>query len=111
MVFNEKWINLVMVCVKTVTYSILVNGEPCGMIHPTRGIRQGDSLSPFLFLLCTERLDGLIKQAKRSGEIHGYSLCRRGPKLTHLLFANGSLIFLQGYNGGVWKCAKDFRHV
>ena len=38
-VFNEKWINLVMVCVKIVTYSILVNGEPCGMIHPTRGIR------------------------------------------------------------------------
>ena len=37
--FNEKWINLVMVCVKTVTYFVLVNGEPCGMIHPTRGIR------------------------------------------------------------------------
>ena len=37
--FNEKWINLVMVCVKTITYSILVNGKPCGMIHPTRGIR------------------------------------------------------------------------
>ena len=111
MVFNEKWINLVMVCVKTITYLILVNGEPCGMIHPTRGIRQGDSLSPFLFLLCMERLDGLIKQAERSGEIHGYSLCRRGPKLTHLLFVDGSLIFLQGYNGGVWKGARDFRHV
>ena len=37
--FNEKWINLVMVCVKTVTYFVLVNGEPCGIIHPTRGIR------------------------------------------------------------------------
>ena len=37
--FNERWINLMMVCVKFVTYSILVNGEPCGMIHPTSGIR------------------------------------------------------------------------
>ena len=40
--FRERWINLVMGCVKTVSYSVLVNGEPCGMIFPTRGIRQGD---------------------------------------------------------------------
>ena len=37
--FNEEWIHLIMLCVKTITYSVLVNGEPCGMIHPTRGIR------------------------------------------------------------------------
>ena len=91
--FNEKWINLMMVCVKSVTYSVLVNGEPCGMIKPTRGIRQGDPLSPFLFLLCTEGLNGMIKQAERRGDIHGFSLCRRGPKLTHLLFADDSLLF------------------
>ena len=60
---------------------------------PTRGIRQGDPLSPFLFLLCTEALNGLIKKADLQGEIHGYSLCRRGPKLMHLLFADDILIF------------------
>ncbi|XP_030958797.1 uncharacterized protein LOC115980716 [Quercus lobata] len=42
--FNDGWINLIMLCVKTVTYSVLVNGEPSGMIHPTRGIRQDYSL-------------------------------------------------------------------
>ena len=91
--FHERWINLTMICVKTVTYSILVNGEPRGLIHPSRGIKQGDPLSPFLFLQCIEGLNWLIKQAKVNGDIHGFSLCRRGPKLTHLLFANDSLLF------------------
>ena len=91
--FNERWINLTMICVKTVTYSILVNGEPRGLIHSSRGIRQGDPLSPFLFLLCTEGLNGLIKNAELKGDIHGFSLCRRGPKITHLLFADESLLF------------------
>ena len=91
--FNEHWIRLMMLCVKTVTYSILVNGEPKGMITPTRGIRQGDPLSPFLFLLCTEGLNGLINQAFQQGHIKGYALCRNSSKLTHLLFANDSLLF------------------
>ena len=48
--FNEGWTNMIMLCVKIVTYSVLVNGEPCGMIHP-RGIRQGDPISHFPFLI------------------------------------------------------------
>ena len=91
--FRERWINLVMGCVKTVLYFVLVNGEPCGMIFPTRGIRQEDTLSPFVFLVCTKGLNDLIKKAELQGDIHGYSLCRRGPKLTHLLFTDVSLIF------------------
>lgn len=67
--FGEKWINLVMVCVKSISYSILVNGEQKGLIHPTRGIRQGNPLSPFLFLLCTEVLHGLISKAPMEGSI------------------------------------------
>ena len=89
---RERWINLVMGCVKTISYSILVNADPCKMIFPTRGIRQGDSLSPFLFLLCTEGLNGFIKKVELQCDIHGYSLCRRGPKLMHLHFENDSLI-------------------
>ena len=68
--FNERWIQLIMGCVKTVSYLVLVNGEPCGMIQPTCGIRQGDPLSPFLFLLCTKGLNGLIKRAENNAEIH-----------------------------------------
>ena len=91
--FNKRWIGLIMVCVKTITYSIMVNGEPQGLIHPTRGIRQGNPLSPFLFLLRTEGLHGLIQLATSAGDIKGFSLCKRGPALTHLLFADDSLLF------------------
>ena len=63
-----------MECVKSVSYSILVNGEPKGHIIPTRGIHQGDPLSPYLFLLCSEGLNGLIEHAVDCKHIEGVSL-------------------------------------
>ena len=91
--FTKHWTSLMTLCVKTVTYFILVNGEPKGRIIPTRGIRQGDPLSPFLFLLCTEGLNGLLNQAAHQGHIKGYSFCRNSPRLTQLLFVDDSLLF------------------
>lgn len=78
-----------MECVHTVSYSILVNREPRGMIHPSRGIRQEDSLSPFLFLLCIEGLHGLIMQATRAKEINGCSLLQERPKANTIFFFFG----------------------
>lgn len=91
--FNETWVKLMMTCITSATYSILINGEPLGDIAPSRGLRQGDPLSPYLFLLCTKGLHGLMKKVAAMGDLRGVSLCRNGPKLTHLLFADNSLIF------------------
>ena len=91
--FHEKWVALMVECITTVSYSILINGEPSGTIHPNRGIRQGDPLSPYLFLLCTEGLHGLISHATSEGHIRGISICKSGPWLTHLFFADDSLLF------------------
>ena len=71
----------------------MVNGEPRSHIVPTRGLRLGDSLSPYLFLLCFEGLNGLIQHAINDGKLHGFSPCKSGPKISHLFFANDSLLF------------------
>ena len=77
-----------------VSFSILVNVEPMGHIVPPRGLRQGDPLSPYLFLLCSEGLNGLIQNAINDGKIHGFSLCSLGPKISHLFFVDDSLLFV-----------------
>ena len=53
--FHPKWVNIIMQCISSVTYSIWINGVPQGLITPTRGLRQVDSLSPYLFLLCVRK--------------------------------------------------------
>ena len=96
--FHQKWIGLMLACISSVSYSVLINGEPHGNIQPSQGLRQGDPLSPYLFLLCAEGLHSLIKQAEASSDMQGVALCRQGPKITHLFFADDSLLFTRATN-------------
>ena len=82
-----------MQCITSVTYSIKFNGKPQGHITPTRGLRQVDPLSPYLILLCAEGLSTLTKKSVSIGEMDGIAMCRRGPQVSHLFFADNSIIF------------------
>ena len=91
--FDNKWIKLIMSCINSVSYSVLINGVAHECITPTRGLRQGDPLSPYMFLLCTEGLTALIVEAERRRKIIGISICRGSPTITHILFADDSVIY------------------
>ena len=91
--FQEEWIRLIMMCVTTVSYSVLINGEPKGKITPTRDLHQGDPISTYLFLLCAEGLTAMFRRDEREGLINGIFVCRGAPKISHLLFTNDCIIF------------------
>ncbi|GAU48815.1 hypothetical protein TSUD_99870 [Trifolium subterraneum] len=91
--FTDVWIRWVMMCVSSVNYSVLMNYDRVGPISPGRGLRQGDPLSPYLFILVTECLTALIHQSVGRGDIHGVRICRGAPGVSHLLFADDCFLF------------------
>ena len=71
---HQKMIEVIMRCISTITYSIRINGQTRGRIVPSRGLHQGDPLSPYLFLFCVEGLSALIRQATERQTIHGVAV-------------------------------------
>lgn len=85
--YNEKWVRWIMYSISTVSFSILINGVLEGHIYSTRGIRQGDPISSFIFILCAEVLFlwlnrsaqpmgiGILMLPKRM-QGHAFNVCR-----------------------------------
>ncbi|KAG7551546.1 Reverse transcriptase zinc-binding domain [Arabidopsis thaliana x Arabidopsis arenosa] len=93
--FDIRWVQWIMSCVRSVSYSVLINGSSYGYIKPERGLRQGDPLSPFLFILCAEALVHIMNKAEQEGRLTGLRLTPLCPSIQHLLFADDSLFICQ----------------
>ena len=94
--FGRKWLNWIQWCISTATFSVLVNGTPTGFFRSSRGLRQGDPLSPYLFVLGMEALSGLIDRAVQGGFLSGCYIGKRngeGMVISHLLYADDTLLF------------------
>ena len=93
--FDEGWVDLIMLCDSTVSYKVLRNGAEVGPIIPSRGLRQGDPLSLYLFIICAEGLSSLICNQERAGFLHGIKVARSAPSISHLFFADDCLLFFK----------------
>jgi hypothetical protein len=93
--FSEAMVRLIMKCVSSVQFSVKVNGNLLPQFSPSRGLRQGDPISPYLFLMCAEGLSALLNYFSMGFVDRGVRVCNRSPWITHLLFADDSLIFIE----------------
>ncbi|XVE49681.1 hypothetical protein DITRI_Ditri01bG0100700 [Diplodiscus trichospermus] len=82
-----------MNCTQSNELLIKWNGSTAGSILPSRGIRQGEPLSPYLFVLCIEKLNHMIMDCIDAGEWKPIKVARNGPSLSHLFFAYDIVLF------------------
>lgn len=97
--FHSDFVTLVMRCVTTVS-SIRINGVQTEAFRPTRGIRQGDPISPYLFLLCSEGLPCLLKSFGPMHLSRGVKVGIHSPWTSHLLFVDDSIVFSEASQRG-----------
>ncbi|KAH0751395.1 hypothetical protein KY285_004543 [Solanum tuberosum] len=94
--FGEKWLKWIGFCIKTVRFSILINGEPAGFFPSERGLRQGDPLSTFLFILAMEGLNSMIRVASQKKWLKGFKVGNQAGEdlqICQLLYADDTVIF------------------
>jgi len=94
--FHSKWISWIRGCLESASISVLVNGSPTEEFKPKRGLRQGDPLAPFLFLVVAEGLAGLVRQAMKANILSGLKIGRKKVEISILQFADDTLFLCEG---------------
>lgn len=85
--FSNKWRSWIMTCVTLVKYNLNVNGNLSAQFNPSRGIRQDDPLSPYLFILVADVFSKLIEEAVQEKTLRAIKMNRFCPVISHMFFA------------------------
>ncbi|PNX61280.1 ribonuclease H [Trifolium pratense] len=104
--FPQRIVSLIMFGISSSSNSILWNGSKTEAFTPTRGLRQGDPLSPYLFVLCMERLGAMISKYVSDGTWKPMQITNDGTKLSHLFFADDVLLFAKA-TGSAARTVKE----
>ena len=94
--FGVRWCRWIRTCISTVQFSVLFNESPADFFGSSRGLRQGDPLSPMLFLVMIEVFNKMMKRAEGAGLLRGFRAAGRpggGVGVSHLLFADDTILF------------------
>ena len=94
--FGVKWCKWICTCISTVQFLVLINGSPVDFFGSSKGLRQGDPLSPMLFLIMMEVFSRMLKRVQGADLIRSFKVDgRRGGRecVSHLLFANDTILF------------------
>ncbi|XP_015166827.1 uncharacterized protein [Solanum tuberosum] len=94
--FEEIFIDMIWRIMANNWYSIILNGRRYGLFHSTRGLKQGDPLSPALFILGAKVLSRSLNRLHQHPLYHGFYMEMRGPQINHLSFADDIIIFTYG---------------
>ncbi|XP_047250011.1 uncharacterized mitochondrial protein AtMg01250-like [Capsicum annuum] len=98
-----------MVCVSTTTFTVKVNGVGYGFFLEKRGLRQGDPISPLLFILVMEYFSRVLRRMSKLPDFRFHPMCK-GHQLTHLTFADDLMIFYKGNETSVQRIMGAIKH-
>lgn len=111
--FDARWTRLLSYCLSSVRYKVIHGGKEMGPIVPSRGIRQGDPILPYLFIICHEGFTALINKYIKKGWTHGCRVTNGAPSISHMLFADDSYLHCKATTGEAFKVSQllqDFEH-
>ncbi|GKV09903.1 hypothetical protein SLEP1_g21337 [Rubroshorea leprosula] len=107
--FSNSWRKWIMECLRSSMVLVLVNGSPTRQFSMSRGLRQGDPLCPFLFLIIAEGINGLVLKAVEKGLLEGVEVRGKRFKITHLQYADDTLLFGIATKENVWAMKSILR--